>query len=154
MKIRLAVAIATLAVAVPTAALAADYVTNAAEIVKAANWDAMETITVELSEHDFSPRELKLKADQPYRMVIKNVGEKDHYYTATEFFKSVAWRKAQTPRPSGGEVKAPYFTAVEAYKNGGQVELFIVPVKKGNYDVLCTIDDHKDQGMHGSITVE
>lgn len=138
----------------PFAAAAADPVADAAAIVKAANWDAMETITVELTEHSFTPQDLKLKAGQPYRLVIKNVGQKDHYYTATEFFKSVAWRKVQTPKPNGGEIKAPYFTAVEAYKNGGSVELFFVTVNKGEFDVICTIEDHKDQGMYGKIVVE
>ena len=130
-------------------------VPNAADIVKAAKWEAMETVTVELIEHDFVPKNLVLKANQPYKLVIKNTGEKDHYYTAPEFFKdAVAWRKVQTPRPNGGEIKAPYFTAFEAYKKVGVVELFIVPVKKGKYDVICTIDDHKDLGMFGTITVE
>ena len=138
----------------PAVVAAADPVTDAAAIVKAANWDAMETVTIELDEHSFAPQDLKLKAGQPYRMVIKNAGEKDHYYTAAEFFKSVAWRKAQTPRPHGGEIKAPYFTAVEAYKDGGSVELFFVTVNKGKFEVVCTIEDHKDQGMHGTITVE
>jgi uncharacterized cupredoxin-like copper-binding protein len=115
----------------------------------------METVTIELKEHEFNPKDLKLKANKPYKLVIKNLGEHDHYYTAAEFFKSgVAWRKAQTPRPSGGELKAPYFSAVEAYKNGGSVELFLVPVAKGSYEVICTIDDHKDKGMTGTITVE
>jgi uncharacterized cupredoxin-like copper-binding protein len=91
---------------------------NSADIVKAANWEAMQTVNVELSEHDFEPKHLKLKAGQAYRLVIKNTGEADHYYTAAEFFRSIAWRKMQTPRPHGGEVKAPYFTAVEAYKKG------------------------------------
>lgn len=140
--------------AAPLVAGAAEPVADAAAIVKAANWDAMETITVELTEHSFTPQDLKLKAGQPYRLVIKNVGQKDHYYTATEFFKSVAWRKVQTPKPNGGEIKAPYFTAVEAYKNGGAVELFFVTVNKGEFEVICTIEDHKDQGMHGSIVVE
>jgi len=135
-------------------AIAQDYVANSAEIVKAANWNEMETVTIELSEHDFEPKDLKLKANKAYRLVIKNTGEADHYYTAVEFFKSVAWRKVQTPRPHGGEIKAPYFTAVEVYKKGGSVELFIVPVKKGSYEVVCTIDDHKEKGMTGSITVE
>jgi uncharacterized cupredoxin-like copper-binding protein len=130
-------------------------VPDAADIVKKAPWDKMETVTVELMEHDFAPKDLKLKAGVPYRLVIKNTGELDHYYTAAEFFKDgVAWRKVQTPRPGGGEIKAPYFTAVEAYKKGGQVELFLVPVKKGKYEVVCTIDDHKEKGMTGSITVE
>lgn len=133
---------------------AEEYMSNSADIVKAANWEQMETVTIVLTEHDFEPKHLKLKADKAYRLVIKNTGEADHYYTAAEFFKSVAWRKVQTPRPHGGEVKAPYFTAVEAYKKGGTVELFFVPVKKGTFEVVCTIEDHKEKGMTGSITVE
>ncbi len=137
-----------------SAATAQDYITNSADIVKAANWETMQTVDVVLSEHDFEPKHLKLRAGQPYRLVIKNTGEADHYYTAAEFFRSIAWRKMQTPRPHGGEVKAPYFTAVEAYKKGGTVELFFVPVKKGNFEVICTIEDHKEKGMTGSISVE
>jgi uncharacterized cupredoxin-like copper-binding protein len=129
-------------------------VPGSADVVKNANWKEMETVTVELTEHDFEPKDIKLKADKPYRLVIKNKGEKDHYYTAAEFYQSVAWRKAQSPRPNGGELKAPYFSAVEVYKGGGAIELFFVPVKKGTYDVICTIDDHKEQGMTGTITVE
>lgn len=146
-----AAALLSLAFAAPVFA----QVPNAADIVKAAKWEQMETVTVELVEHDFNPKNLVLKANQPYRLVLKNNGEKDHYYTAAEFFKdAVAWRKAQTPKPHGGEIKAPYFAAVEMYKKGGSIELFFVPVKKGKYDVICTIDDHKDQGMFGTITVE
>lgn len=143
-----------LALAFSSLSLAQEVQPSHADIVKAADWNTMETVTVELTEHEFNPRNLSLKANQPYRLVIRNNGEKDHYYTAAEFFKSVAWRKAQTPRPHGGEIKAPYFTAVEAYKKGGTVELFFVPVKKGNFEVICTIDDHKEKGMVGGITVE
>lgn len=128
---------------------------NADEIVRKAAWDDMEIVTVELLDHHFVPKDLKLKAGVPYRIIIKNTGEQDHYYTAVEFFReAVAWRKVQVPRPGGGEIKAPYFTAIEAYKKGGQVELFIVPVKKGTYDVICTIGDHQEKGMTGTITVE
>lgn len=150
----IALAVSGALVALPSVALAADYITNAGEIVKAANWEKMETVTIELDDHSFAPQDLKLKAGQPYKLVIKNVGENDHYYTAEKFFRSVAWRKVQTPRPNGGEVKAPFFTALEAYKNGGVVEAFFVPVTKGTYEVVCTIEDHKDKGMEGSITVE
>lgn len=145
---------ALLAIAFAAPVWAQDVVPNAADIVKSAKWDTMETVTIELTEHEFSPKNLTLKAGQPYRLVIKNTGENDHYYTAAEFFKSVAWRKIQTPRPHGGEIKAPYFTAVEVYKKGGTAELFFVTVNKGTFDVICTIDDHKDKGMIGKITVE
>lgn len=150
----LTMALAASALIAPTLAVAQDYITNGAEIVKAAKWDAMETVTIELIEHEFVPQNLKLKANKPYRIVIKNTGESDHYYTAPAFFKSVAWRKAMTPRPNGGEIKAPYFDAVEVFKKVGVVELYLVPVKTGTYEVICTIDDHKQKGMSGTITVE
>lgn len=152
MKLLATAALLACAFALPS--WAEEPVANSAEIVKAADWNAMETVTVELSEHEFSPQNLKLKAGQPYRLVLKNSGEKDHYYTASEFYQGVAWRKVQTPKPHGGEFKAPYFSAVEVYKKPGQIELFFVPVKKGSFEVICTIDDHKDKGMTGSITVE
>lgn len=153
MKKHVSLGLASLAAAFVLTGCQQEGVANSAEIVKNANWDKMETVTVELSEYDYSPKHLKLKAGQPYKLVMKNVGEKDHYYTATEFFKAVAWRKVQTPKPNGGEMKAPYFTAFEPYKKG-TIEAFIVPVKKGTYEVICTIDDHKDQGMFGTITIE
>ena len=146
--------VALLALDFSAPSFAQDGIANSADIVKAANWNEIESITIEMTEHEFSPKDLTLKVNKPYRLVIKNTGEKDHYYTAPEFFKSVAWRKAQTPKPHGGEIKAPYFTAFEAYKKGGVIELLFVPVTKGSFDVICTIDDHKDKGMFGKITVQ
>lgn len=133
--------------------VASDYtVERPEEIVKAADWKAMETITITLEEHSYSPQDLKLKAGHAYKIELKNVGEKDHYYTAPEFFRSVAWRKAMVNKQA--EIKAVYFTAVEVLKKGGQLDLYFVPVQKGRYPVYCTIDDHRQQGMEGSITVE
>ena len=129
----------------------ADYVTNAAEIVNKADWSKMQTITVEMDEHNYHPRDLTLKVGQPYRIILKNTGEKEHYYTAPEFFKAIATRKAQVNKVA--EFKAPYFTAIEVYKNG-QAELFFVPVKRGTYPVICTIDDHREKGMEGKLIVE
>lgn len=122
------------------------------EIVKKANWQAMQTITVTIDEHGYSPENLKFVAGQPYKLELKNSGEKDHYFTAPEFFRNVAWRKAMVNKQA--EIKAVYFTAVEVLKKGGQLDLYFVPVNKGSYPVYCTIDDHREKGMEGGITVE
>lgn len=129
----------------------ADYVTDAAEIVNKADWSKMQSIIIEMDEHNYHPQDLKLKVGQPYRMVLKNTGEKEHYYTAPEFFKAIATRKAQVNKVA--EFKAPYFTAIEVFKNA-QAELFFVPVKRGTYPVICTIDDHREKGMNGTLTIE
>lgn len=129
-----------------------DYIRDYAERVKAANWDAMETVSVTLDEHSYTPAELRFKAGKAYKLELKNVGKKDHYFTADTFFRAVAWRKAMVNKQA--EVKAPYFTAFEPLKNGGQVDLYFVPVTPGSYEAVCTIDDHKQQGMSGTLIIE
>lgn len=135
-------------------ALAQDYVANAADIVKAADWKKMEAVEIELGDTGsklfYKPEVVKLKANQPYKLVLKNSAAKPHYYTAEAFFRAVAMRKVQSKEM---EVKAPYLSALEV-NPGGVAELFIVPVKAGTYEVVCTIDDHHERGMVGKIVVE
>lgn len=130
----------------------AGYVTDYAARVKAADWKTMKTVTVTLNEHSYEPGELSFKVDQPYKLEIKNIGKKDHYFTAEKFFRNVAWRKAMVNGQA--EIKAPYYDAVEVLKGGGQLDLYFIPVNKGKYEVFCTIDDHREKGMEGSITIE
>lgn len=128
-----------------------DYITNASEIVSAADWDTMETITINMSEYEYSFDDLVLKANQPYKLELINDGEKKHYFTAPEFYKSIATRKIQSNKD--GEIKAPYLHAVELMV-GGQLDLYFVPVTAGTYDVFCTIKDHREDGMDATITVK
>ena len=142
---------ATSALTLPQAS-AADYIVDADKYVSEADWEAMETITVTFEEHMYTPEELRFKVGQAYKLELKNKGEKHHYFTAPEFFKSIATRKAMVNGQA--EVKAPYFKALEVLKDGGQLDFYFVPVKKGSYEVYCTIDDHREKGMEGQIIVE
>ncbi|MBF0610675.1 MAG: hypothetical protein G8345_07515 [Magnetococcales bacterium] len=140
------------ALLVPGLAMAFDPVADGPEVVKNADWKAMQTITVNLDEHSYEPKNLTLKVGQPYKLVMKDVGEKKHYYTAPEFYKSIATRKAESAKD--GEIKAPYFNAFEMMPGGGTLALYFVPMVKGTYPVYCTVDDHRQQGMEGTIVVE
>jgi len=131
---------------------AQDYIKNAAEIVKNTNWEKMQTITVKLEEFGYEPDELVFEAGKPYKLELINIGEKKHYFTAPEFFRNIASRKVQANKM--GEIKAPYFLALEMMANGGQLDLYFVPVTKGKYSIFCTIDDHQEQGMEGSIVIK
>lgn len=144
--------LASIMICFASSALAADYITNGAELVKAADWKQMQTVSVQLGEHHFEPANLTLKAGQPYKIEIRNAGEKDHYYTAPGFFKAVAWRKLMVNKQA--EIKVDYVNAVEVLKAGGQLDLYVIPVTKGSYEVICTIEDHRDKGMEGKITIE
>jgi uncharacterized cupredoxin-like copper-binding protein len=147
---RAAIAFAVAAMFASQGHAADTYVTNAADIVKAADWKQMKTVEVVIGEHHYAPEVLKLAVNQPTRVVLVNKSDKAHYWTAPDFFRAVATRKVQTAE---AEVKAPYFSALEVYK-GGTVEFFFVPVNKGSFDVYCTIEDHREKGMEGKIVVE
>ena len=131
---------------------AADYITDAAAIVKAADWDGAETLTVNLLEHEFQPKTLKLKAGQPYKIELKNLGQQHHYFVAPVFFRSVAWRKLMVKEQA--EIKVDYVNAVEVLKQGGQLDLYLVPVSTGVFEVTCTVPGHREMGMKGQIIVE
>ena len=136
----------------PAPTVSATPVPNADALVKAADWSKIETVTVVLGEHHFTPTDLKLKAGQAYKLELRNDGEKDHYFTSVEFFKNVAWRKVMVNKQA--EIKAPYFLAFEPLKKGGQVDLYFVAVNKGTYQVICTIDDHREKGMEATVVIE
>ena len=125
-------------------------VADGADVVKQANWEAMQTVAVRMSEYKYEPAALVFKSGQPYKLVLQNVGKEPHYFTAPAFFKAVASRKVQS---RDGEVKAPYFTALEVLP-GGSLEFFFVPVTKGDFALCCTMKGHKDNGMVGTIKVE
>jgi len=114
-----------------------------------ADWSKMETVTVTMIDYAFSPSPIILKEGVPTRLVLKNDGKEAHYFVAEQFFKVIATRKVQG---SDGEIKAPYFTAVEVYP-GKMLEWFFVPAQKGVYDLRCTAKGHVGHGMQGKIEV-
>lgn len=120
-----------------------------AKALAAADWSKMETVTVTLSEYAFSPSTLVFKEGVPTKLVLKNVGKEHHYFVSEQFFRNVATRKVQS---SDGEFKSPFFTAVEVYA-GKTAEWFLIPMKKGTFDLLCTVKGHAESGMKGKIEV-
>lgn len=129
----------------------ADYIKNASGVVKSADWSAMETVTVSLKEFSFSPSKIVFKKNTPYKLEIRNDGTVKHYFTAGAFFKAVATRKVQSN--SDGEIKAPYFTALEVFP-GRSLDFYFIPVKAGTYDLTCTIEGHAEKGMTGHVVIE
>ena len=120
------------------------------EHVKTADWSQMETITVSLDEYSYSPATLVFTKGTPYKLEIKNVGRLKHYFTAGEFFKAIATRKVQSN--ADGEIKAPYFLALEVFP-GRSLDLYFVPVSNGTYALKCTMEGHAAQGMTGTIEI-
>lgn len=127
------------------------HVRDAAERVKAADWSKMETVIVGMNEFAFAPPTLVFRKDVPYKLIIENTGSEKHYFTAEGFFRAIATRKLQSN--TDGEVKAPYFTAIEVYP-GRSLDLYFIPVTAGSYELVCTIEGHAGMGMIGQIRIE
>ena len=128
-----------------------DHVADSTARVKAADWNKMQTIDVILDEYSYRPNTLKFQTDIPYKIRILNKGTEKHYFTAEEFFKAISTRKVRSN--ADGEIKAPYFSALEVFP-GRSLDLYFVPVKKGTYKLHCTIEGHESKGMHGTIVIE
>jgi uncharacterized cupredoxin-like copper-binding protein len=120
-------------------------------------WSNAVDKTVEMFESaDFSqlgyePPNLELTQGLGYKLRLENDEghASKHYYTATEFYKTVVMRKVED---SQAEIKAPYLNAVELLI-GGETTLFVVPTQLGTFETICTITGHVQAGMEGTITV-
>ena len=127
-----------------------NWIQTATDLVSDANWDTMLTVRVEMSDFIFAPNSVTLKTGQPYKLELVNTGTVKHYFTAEGFYQTVAFRKAQD---NSGEIKAPYFKAVEVFP-GEQADLYLIPTMADTYRSVCTIVGHDEAGMHGTIVVE
>ena len=125
------------------------WVQDGAALVEAANWDAAQEQTIELSEFAFTPKDFTLTSGQPYVIKVVNTGDVKHEFTAEEFFGSIAFRKAED---ASGEFKASAPREVEVFP-GQEIEIYLIPTQAGTYELVCEIEGHREAGMVGTITV-
>ena len=102
-----------------------------------------------MSEFAFTPKDITLEAGQPYILEVINTGTVKHEFTAEDFFRTVATRKAETAE---SEVKVPFFTEIEVFA-GKKADLYLIPLIPGTYTLVCEIEGHYEAGMFGTITV-
>jgi plastocyanin len=117
-----------------------------------ADWSRMVDVTIEMHDYGYRPREVRLRAGQPYRLRLANNGGVSHYFTAPEFLATVAARKAEVPHQA--EVKAATFTSFEVHGRGGALDLYFIPLVRGTYRAHCHIKDHLPLGIEGTLIVE
>ena len=99
---------------------------------------------VELANFDFTPRELHLRAGQPYELVLVNVASGGHDFAAPEFFAAGMVRPDDAALVAEGKVEVP---------GGATRRVHIVPAV-GSYDLVCTHTGHALLGMKGRIIVD
>lgn len=88
-------------------------------------------IAVSGSEYAFEPRSVSVKKDETIRIIFTNTGGLAHNLVIDELGIS-------TKTVSGG----------------GKDELVFTAGKDGTYSFYCSIGNHREQGMEGTISIE
>ena len=111
--------------------------------------EAVVTIEIKNGAHVFNLSELRFETGKLYKLVLKNPSRTKHYFTALQFSAAIWTRKVET---ADAEIKG-MVREIEL-KPGGEAEWYFVPVQAGTFSVMCTIDDHAEKGIVGTITVD
>lgn len=117
-----------------------------------ADWSKAEKITLELRDYGLTPREIRLRVGQPYRLRIFNSGKNTHYFNAEEFFHGIAAHAVEIPNQA--EIKADYFTQFEISRRGGELFFEFVPLRPGTYRAHCHLENHAELGVEVSLIIE
>ena len=111
--------------------------------------------------HFFSPNILTFKTGKLYKLKIINTSKSKHYFSSSNFSKSIFTRKIQINKNEEkvAEVKGN-ISEIEVFPNN-EVEWWFVPIKTGEFDdLICSVKDlqtnkkHSEMGMVGKIIIE
>jgi len=90
-----------------------------------------QAVKVTAKEFAFEPKEVKVRAGQPVRLVLENKGVIEHDFVVDKL-----------------GVKIP------PVQPGKTAELTFTPKAKGRYPIVCAVPGHKEAGMTGTLVVE
>jgi len=107
------------------------------------DWSETRVVTLTMAEYRFDPDHLAFRHGVPYRLHLVNTGTEIHDFTASEFFRAIAFRDADALGSYGASV---------VMKPRTQKDIDFVAIKPGSYPMRCA--DHDWAGMAGMITVE
>jgi len=99
---------------------------------------------IELSNFDFTPRDIHLHAGQATVLVLSNTASGGHNFAAREFFAAARVDRADAAMIEDGKIEVPA-------KSTRTVHL--VPAA-GTYKLTCSHTLHTTFGMKGTIVVE
>ena len=111
--------------------------------------------------HYFEPNILNFSTGKLYKLEIINKSDSKHYFSSSEFSKSIFTRKIQVLKNGKkiSEIKGN-ITEIEVFPNN-VVEWWFVPIKTGKFtDLKCQVKDevlkktHSEMGMVGSIIID
>ncbi len=125
------------------------YATDVAQRTAGVDWAGAEAVEVALSEFRFAPTPLVFRQGVPYRLSLRNTGQRSHTFVSEGFFKGIAAGRLVS---SGTVTTQPYVVSIEV-PAGAVKELHFVAVRTGSFHLKCTVFLHESFGMEGTITI-
>ena len=93
-----------------------------------------DTLSYGITDKQDAAAELTFELGKPVSLTILNEeGGDTHFITAPKFFRTVAWRRIDTP---DGQFTATTFDAVGAKAGAGSIKLSFVPMVAGTYTIF------------------
>ncbi len=101
------------------------------------------------NEFTISPKTWNLQTGKLYKITLVNEGKVKHEWVASEFTLNIWTRKVEV---GGVEVKG-VINEIEI-QPGAKADWFFVPIRTGEFEMVCEIEGHKEAGMFGKIIVK
>jgi uncharacterized cupredoxin-like copper-binding protein len=107
----------------------------------AAAQPAARTVEITLSNFDFTPGTIRLRAGEPIVLHLVNTAHGGHNFAAPEFFAAAS------------DVSGPVTDGKVELHGNQSVDIRVTPAR-GQYHLRCTHTMHTAFGMSGEIDVE
>jgi uncharacterized cupredoxin-like copper-binding protein len=104
-------------------------------------------VEVDMVEFAFRPSVIRLEAGRPARVVLRNRGQIAHQLV-TDYLRKVPVRLVDATL----DAEMPGLEVVRL-EPGGWARLEFFPRQKGRFAFACTIEGHREVGMHGVLEV-
>jgi len=117
---------------------------TSASAVAQNEWQGIPTVEVRLSNFDYAPETIHLRAGQPVVLHLVNVAGGGHNFSAPQFFAAANVRAQDRAAIHGGAVEVA---------SHASLDVALVPAA-GRYKLKCTHTFHKMFGMSGDIVVD
>jgi plastocyanin len=116
-----------------------------APVPAAPDWANAATVSLAMTNFDFTPSALKFRANLPYHLRLTNNASGGHSLDAPEFFAAVTVAPKDRGKIVKGEIEV---------ESGKTVDVTFVPTASGTYQFHCSHFLHASFGMKGTIVVQ
>lgn len=113
---------------------------------------SVQEIVVALSDElDFAPNQIEVTAGEPVRLTITNEGTALHDFTVEVIeVRDVVAKGSDAPGHDGGHGEPDLHVAVDG---GETATLEFTALNTGEYEFVCTVTGHAENGMVGTLLV-